>query len=115
MDFNFLASANRITSTYLSQEAVNKAPSVPVLDEETKKQFGEAFEEAYDSLMATKAVKETMSGNSFLQSQNDLREHASRLGYSIDNRVIDMLHIKLSDDMNAKVNSAINSTLNSVL
>ena len=115
MDFNFLASANRITSTYLTQEAVSKSPAISSLDEETKKQFGEAFEEAYDSLMATRAVKEAMHSGSSLKSQNDLNEHASRLGYSIDNRVIDMLHLKLSDDMNAKVNSAINSTMDNVL
>ena len=115
MDFNFLASANRITSTYLTQEAVNKSPAISSLDDETKKQFGEAFEEAYDSLMATKAVKESMHGNSLLQPKNDLSEHASRLGYSIDNRVIDMLHLKLSEDMNTKVNSAISSTIDNIL
>ena len=115
MDFNFLASANRITSTYLNQNAVDKVSSSPILDDDLKKKFGEAFEEAYDSMIATKAVSNSMRQSYEITHKDDFREHANRLGYSIDNRVIDMLHLQLSDDMTSKVNSAINSTIQDML
>ena len=109
MDLGFLASANSITSKYLSQNVTEKSVSqINNLDEETKSKFGEAFEAAYDSLTATKALSENMRSSYENTHQDSLREHATRLGYSIDNRVIDMLHLKLSDDMNSKVNSAMN-------
>ena len=115
MDFNFLASANRITSTYLNQDSIEKTASTAVLDDDLKKKFGEAFEEAYDSMIATKAVSNTMRQSYEATHKDDFRIHASRLGYSIDNRVIDMLHVQLSDDMTARVNTAINSTINDML
>ena len=112
MDFGFLASANSITSKYLSQNVAEKSVSqINNIDEDTKRKFGEAFEAAYDSLTSTKALSENMKANYESSHQDSLREHATRLGYSIDNRVIDMLHIKLSDDMNSKVNSAMNVAL----
>ena len=112
MDFGFLASANSITSKYLSQNIAEKSvSSINNLDEEQKRKFGEAFEAAYDSLTATKTLSENMRAGYENSHQDSLREHATRLGYSIDNRVIDMLHIQLSDDMNNKVNSAMNVAL----
>lgn len=112
MDLGFLASANSITSKYLSQNIAEKSVSQSgSIDEDTKRKFGEAFEAAYDSLTSTKALSETMRFSYENTHQDSLREHAKRLGYSIDNRVIDMLHIKLSDDMNDKVNSAMNVAL----
>ena len=109
MDLGFLASANSITSKYLSQNIAEKSVSqINNLDEEQKRKFGEAFEAAYDSLTSTKALSETMRSSYQNTHQDSLKEHATRLGYSIDNRVIDMLHLKLSDDMNSKVNSAMN-------
>ena len=35
-------------------------------------------------------------------------------GYSIDNRVIDMLRISISDEMNIKVNDAVQSAANAL-
>ena len=112
MDFNFLASANGITSKYLNQEAASKSvKELNGLDEETKRKFGEAFEQAYDSMVATKALSDSMKSSYDMTHGDDLRFHANRLGYSIDNRVIDMLNIQLSDEMTAKVHNAINSAV----
>lgn len=113
MDFNFLATANGITSKYLNQNVASQTvKELSGLDEETKRKFGEAFEQAYDSMVATKALGENMKSSYEATHQDDFRFHANRLGYSIDNRVIDMLHIQLSDEMTAKVQSAIsNATL----
>ena len=112
MDFGFLASANSITSKYLNQMSAEKALSqVQSIDDETRKKFGKEFEEAYDSMMATRALNENMRSNYEFNHQDTLKDHATRLGYSIDNRVIDMLHIQLSDDMNEKVSSAMNNAI----
>ena len=112
MDFGFLASTNSITSKYLSQNIAEKSVSqINNIDEDTKKRFGEAFEAAYDSLTATRTLSDNMRAGYEASHQGSLREHQTRLGYSIDNRVIDMLHIQLSDDMNAKVNAAMNNAL----
>lgn len=116
MDFNFLASANRITSTYLNQDPIEKAvQSTPTLDDDLKRKFGEAFEEAYDSMIATKAVSNNMRQSYEAAHQDDFRIHASRLGYSIDNRIIEMLNVQLTDDMNARVNTAMNSAIENML
>ena len=110
MDFNFLATANGITSKYLNQNAASQSvKELNGLDEETKRKFGEAFEQAYDSMVATKALSDNMKNSYEAAHEDDFRFHASRLGYSIDNRVIDMLNIKLSDEMTARVHSAISS------
>ena len=115
MDFGFLASANSITSKYLDQDIAGRTASrITPIDENTKEKFGKAFEEAYDSLMATRALGEGMRQSYEMSHQDVLKEHASRLGYSIDNRVIDMLHLELSDDMSLKVNSALNSAMESL-
>lgn len=111
MDFNFLAAANGITSTYLNQNITNSVSELNGLDEETKKKFGAEFSEAYDSMVATKALNASMRQSYQHTHQDDFRVHADRLGYSIDNRVIDMLHLQLSDDMNEKVNTAMNNAM----
>ena len=112
MDFNFLATANGITSKYHNQEAASRSvKELNGLDEKTKRKFGEAFEQAYDSMVATKALSDSMKSSYDMTHGDDFRFHASRLGYSIDNRVIDMLNIQLSDEMTAKVHSAINSAV----
>ena len=114
MDFGFLASANSITSKYLNQMSAEKALSqVQSIDDDTRKKFGKEFEEAYDSMMATRALNESMRSSYEFNHKDSLKDHATRLGYSIDNRVIDMLHIQLSDDMNAKVSSAMNNAIQS--
>jgi hypothetical protein len=47
MDFNFLATANGITSKYLNQEAASKwVKELNGLDEETKRKVCEALEQA---------------------------------------------------------------------
>ena len=115
MDFNFLATANGITSKYFSQEQVAKTASgLSPLDEEAKKKFGEAFSNAYDEMIATKALGENMRNSYENMHQDDFQAHANRLGYSIDNRVIDMLGLQLSDEMNAKVSAAMNSAIDSI-
>ncbi len=112
MDFNFLAAANGITSKYLNQDmALRSVKESAGLDDSVKKQFGEDFEKAYDSLMATKALNASMRQSYGATHQDDFKMHADRLGYSIDNRVIDMLHLQLSDEMNTKVNAAINNAV----
>ena len=112
MDFNFLAAANGITSKYLNQEAASRSvKELNGLDEETKRKFGEAFEQAYDSMVATKTLSDSMKSSYDMTHGDDFRFHANRLGYSIDNRVIDMLNIQLSDEMTAKVHNAINSAV----
>ncbi len=112
MDINFLTAANGITNAYLNHDTALKAVSeTKGLDEETKKSFGAEFEQAYDSMMATKMLSSNLRDSYDATHATDFREHASRLGYSIDNRVIDMLHVQLTDDMNAKVSDAMNSAL----
>ena len=107
MDFGFLAAANSITNKYLSQEVSDKmSTSLNGIDSENKKKFGEEFEAAYDSLTATRALNLAMRQGHDHSMEDSFMEHASRLGYSIDNRVIDMLHLQLSDEMNNKVNNA---------
>ena len=116
MDFNFLASANRITSTYLNKEPIEKTvQSSSAIDDELKKKFGAAFEEAYDSMLATKAVNSSMRQSYEATHQDDFRIHASRLGYSIDNRVIEMLNVQLTDDMDSKVSTAMNNAMASIM
>lgn len=115
MDFSFLAAANGITSTYLNQNSVASSVSeLNGLDEETRKKFGAEFAEAYDSMLATKALNASMRQSYNNTHQDDFRIHADRLGYSIDNRVIDMLHLQLSDDMNSKINDAMNNAMNNL-
>ena len=115
MDFNFLAAANGIQNTYLNQSStVNAAAELGGLDEEAKKKFGDAFAEAYDSMVSTKALSNSMRESYNKMHQDDFKVHANRLGYSIDNRVIDMLGLQLSDDMNKKINEAMNNAINSL-
>lgn len=112
MDINFLSAANGITSAYLNHDNALKAISeTKGLDEETKKSFGAEFEQAYDSMMATKMLSSNLRESYDMMHMDDFKEHATRLGYSIDNRVIDMLHVQLSDDMNNKVSDAMNSAM----
>ncbi len=112
MDFSFLAAANGITSTYLDPNlAASSVSNLSGLDEETRKRFGAEFSEAYDSMLATKTLNANMRQSYDFAHQDDLRIHASRLGYSINNRVIDMLHLQLTDDMNTKVNNAMENAI----
>lgn len=114
MDYNFLSSVDRITSTYLNAKPMSDIADNLGSGDELKKQFGEKFAEAYDSLQAMKMLNATVHQENALTQKDSLREHASRLGYSIDNRVIDMLRISISDDMNLKVNNAMHSAANSL-
>ena len=112
MDINFLTAANSITNAYLNHDATIKAVSdSKVLDEETKKSFGAEFEQAYDSMMATKMLSNNLRESYDAMHATDFKEHANRLGYSIDNRVIDMLHLQITDDMNSKISDAMNNAL----
>ncbi|SFC40572.1 hypothetical protein [Butyrivibrio sp. YAB3001] len=115
MDLGFLASANSITSKYLSQNISDDLlkPSMGINDV-FKKKLGAEFEAAYDSLMGTRAVDSAMRQSYTATHQDDLKEHATRLGYCIDNRIIDMLHLKLTDEMNDKVNMAMDAAINNL-
>ena len=115
MDFGFLASANSIQSTYLNQTSPGAVREAAGLDDETKKKFGKEFEEAYDSMVATKMLNESMRQSYALSHEDSVNEHASRLGYSIDNRIIDMLHQEISDDMNNKVNTAMGIAIDNMM
>lgn len=112
MDFGFLAAANQITGKYLDKSKSFSA--VTDIDEATKEKFGKEFREAYDSLTVTKLLSENMQQSYDATHNDNYREHAQRLGYSIDNRVIDMLHLQMSDDMSVKVNRAINNAVESL-
>ena len=112
MDINFLAAANSITNAYLNHDKVlNAVSSSKDLDEETKKSFGAEFEQDYDSMMATKMLSSNLRESYDAMHPSDFKEHANRLGYSIDNRVIDMLHLQITDDMNSKISDAMNNAL----
>lgn len=115
MDFSFLAAAHGITSTYLNNSSANSISALSNVEEEAKKQFGKEFAEAYDSMMATRMLDSSMRQSYSAAHQDDLWEHQSRLGFSIDNRVIDMLGIQLSDEMNEKVNTAMENAMNSMM
>ncbi len=116
MDFGFLASAKSITDKYLDQNPINK-PNIndAALSEEARAKFGAAFDEAYESMTAMKTLSENMRQSYDNTHNDDLKEHINRLGYSIDNRVIDMLNVKLSDDMNEKVNNAMENAIKNII
>ncbi|MBQ4219904.1 MAG: hypothetical protein II666_10175 [Butyrivibrio sp.] len=109
MDFNFLASVDSITNKYLNQTAISS------LSEEDKKKFGADFAEVYESMTSMKLLSANLRTSYENTHSDDLNEHASRLGYSIDNRVINMLHVQISDDMNTKVKSAMDNAAESLL
>ncbi|RKM56089.1 MULTISPECIES: hypothetical protein [unclassified Butyrivibrio] len=111
MDYNFLSSVDRITSTYLNNDPLSKASD---LGDDIKAKLGPEFTEVYDSLKAIKMLNSTVHQDNSISQKDSLREHASRLGYSIDNRVIDMLRISISDEMNIKVNDAVQSAANAL-
>ena len=113
MDFNFLAAANGITTKYLNQNSViNSVVTNSALDNETKNKFGKEFSDAYDSLTATKMLSANLRQSYETLHEVDFREHASRLGYNIDNRIIDMLHLQLSDEMNQRITTALDYAIN---
>lgn len=109
MDFNFLASVDSITNKYLNQTAISS------LSEEDKKKFGADFAEVYESMTSMKLLSANLRSNYEHAHSDDLSEHASRLGYSIDNRVINMLHVQLTDEMNTKVKSAMDNAVSSLI
>ncbi len=112
MDFNFLAAANGIANKYLNQLPDHNATSgIHNLDENAMSRFGEDVDKAYDSLQATKVLNASMRQSYDASHKDDLFYHAERLGFSIDNRIIDMLHLELTSRMDAQVNSAMNNAI----
>ncbi len=109
MDFNFLAAANGITTKYLNQTA--STANTLSRNNELKGKFGEDFDKAYDEMQATRLLNTNMRESYEATHQNDFKAHASRLGYSIDNRVIDMLNVQLTDQMNSQVNIAMDNAI----
>ncbi|SEG42432.1 hypothetical protein SAMN02910276_02892 [Butyrivibrio sp. Su6] len=115
MDFNFLAAANGITSKYLNQLSPSSASvSALTAGEDAKGKFGEEFDKAYDSLQATRALDATMRQSYASSHKDDFKQAADRLGYSIDNRVIDMLHLEITSKMDAQVNEAMNNAIDNL-
>jgi hypothetical protein len=115
MDFNFLAAANGITSKYLNQlSPASASVSALTAGEDAKGKFGEEFDKAYDSLQATRALDATMRQSYASTHQDDFKQAADRLGYSIDNRVIDMLHLEITSKMDAQVNEAMNNAIDNL-
>ncbi len=111
MDFNFLAAANGITSKYLNQ--TTSAANALTQSDELKGKFGEEFDKAYDEMQATRLLNANMRQSYEATHQDDFKAHASRLGYSIDNRVIDMLNVQLTDELNNQVNTAMENAIKS--
>ena len=111
MDFNFLAAANGITSKYLNQIPTHNNAISSLAGNDMKGKFGEDFDNAYDSLQATKMLNENMCQSYSSAHQDDFKYHADRLGYSIDNRVIDMLHLELTFKMDSQINTAMNNAI----
>ena len=114
MDFNFLAAANGITSKYLNQLQPSNTADALGLSDELKGRFGEKFDQAYDEMQAARLLNASMRQSYEAAHKDDLYSHASRLGYSIDNRVIDMLHIEISDKMNAQIDEAMKNAIQSI-
>ena len=114
MDFNFLAAANGITSKYLNQLQPSNATDALGNSDDLKGKFGEKFDQAYDEMHAARLLNANMRQSYEAAHQNDLYAHASRLGYSIDNRVIDMLHLEISDKMNAQINEAMHNAIQNI-
>ena len=114
MDFNFLAAANGITSKYLNQLQPSNATDALGNSDDLKGKFGEKFDQAYDEMQAARPLNGSMRQSYEAAHQNDLSAHASRLGYSIDNRVIDMLHLEISDKMNAQINEAMHNAIQNI-
>jgi hypothetical protein len=110
MDFGFLATANSITGKYFEQTAAGRS-SVTAINEDAKKQFEKEIENAQKSMEATKALDENMLQNHKASHNDPIKEHAARLGFSIDNRVIDMLNVQLSDDMHSRIRFAMNNAM----
>ena len=112
MDFNFLAAANGITSKYLNQLSSNGSSALSAnATDESKGKFGEEFDKAYDSLQATRMLDATMRQSYASSHQDDFKLAADRLGYSIDNRVIDMLHLEITSKLDTQVNEAMNNAM----
>jgi hypothetical protein len=115
MDLGFLASANSITTKYLSQNVSPQQNADTLkIDEDTKKSFGAEFEKAYDSMVSTKILSTNLRQSYEAAHQDSYKEHASRLSFSIDNRVIDMLQLQLSDEMSSRVNIAMENATQSL-
>ena len=115
MDFNFLAAANGITTKYLNQmSGSSSAISALSANDDIKGRFGESFDKEYDSLQATKLLNANMRQSYQVAHQDDWQYHADRLGYSIDNRVIDMLHLELSFKMDSQVSAAMDNAMQTI-
>ena len=110
MDFNFLASVDSITNKYFNKTGMSAA-----LSDEDKKKLGADFSEVYESMTSMKLLSANLRSSYENTHSDDLSEHASRLGYSIDNRVINMLHVQLTDEMDSKVRAAMDNAAKSLL
>ncbi len=109
MDFGFLATANSITGTYFNQTAAGRS-SVEEIDQNAQKQFSDQLNRANDAVESVKEIN--VSHKDYASSHTDpLSEHAARLGFSIDNRVFDMLGVQIPESMNSLIKSAMDNAM----
>jgi hypothetical protein len=112
MDLGFLATANSITGTYFDHTAAGRS-SVSEVNAEAASQFSKSLENTGNTVQAEKTTENDISQNQPAKV-NPLSEHAARLGFSIDNRVYDMLDIQISESMNSMINSAMNNAMDNL-
>ena len=112
MDFGFLASANSITGKYFEQTAAGRS-SVAEINKDAERQFSRDLEQANKPAVNDASENDGARQNYSPFHEDPIKEHAARLGFSIDNRVIDMLNVQLSDDMNNRINFAMNNAMES--
>ena len=112
MDFGFLATANSITGKYFEQTAAGRS-SVSELNKDAQRQFSRELEEANKPAVNQVAANDPINREHSAFREDPIKEHAARLGFSIDNRVIDMLNVQLSDDMNRRISFAMNNAMDS--
>jgi hypothetical protein len=112
MDFGFLATANSITGKYFEQTAAGRS-SVTEINKDAERQFSRELEVANKPAVNAVSENDNMHKDYSPFHEDPIKEHAARLGFSIDNRVIDMLNVQLSDDMNRRISFAMNNAMDS--
>ncbi len=111
MDLGFLATANSITGTYFDHTAAGRS-SVSELNSDASSQFSNSLENTQKAAQVQEAPDDNVRQDFASHTNNNpLSEHAARLGFSIDNRVFDMLGLQVTDSMNSMIKSAMNNAM----
>ena len=111
MDLGFLATANNITGTYFDHTAAGRS-SVSELNSDASSQFSNSLESKHKAAQVQEASSDNVRQDFVSNTNiNPLSEHAARLGFSIDNRVFDMLGLQVTDSMNSMIQSAMNNAM----